>query len=1003
MISTRDFLLRILPWPPDDEPGYINVHAQCHMPDGKTPWTGLPTRDIDQFFQVVQKYLGWQSKPDLYYCMSRQGKTATSTKGETRAAKSQQEALALKSLYIDLDVKEGGYGNQKEALADLSDFCTQAKIPFPTACVSSGWGIHIYWCSSRALSPGEWRPYAEGLKALALAYGLKCDAGVTGDSARVLRIPGTFNLKRPVVKPVTILSLREKDYDFETDLSALLSVPVSSMGIRSTAGLIIADKPDAAFASLPMDSLAEGLEYDPLPPLDWVPLEKECGWFAEALKTGGKDFSQGLWNLTTLAATFLENGHELAHKMAKGHPGYSSGETEVLWERKLAERESRGLGWPSCKAIQAEGCKSCALCPHLAAGKSPLNLARVPNRGISSPGITMAPAVEGGTTGTAPVTETQDDKLVPLTVADLPPDYEIKDNIVYKLVQDKAKGGIPVITSTKLFHNKFFGPVWAQTGPPAINFHTSTSLGLFKSVCIPKTKMTSYELEKTLFAEDVSPITENFSHAKGFIVSWLAKLNEAAKALSSMPFGWHMEGDKCLGFSYGSVLYKSDGTRGPIGQIDRELQRIYTPDGEEEPWHDAFRLITDQKRPGLEVIVASSFAAPLMFAAGHYSVVLAVYGDSGASKSSAARVAAAVWGKPVLSKEVETATAKSVLDRLGQIRNLPYYWDEIKNEHAQKKAYDMLYVGSAGSDGGRLTADIQHREKKTWSTICGIFSNPPFSSFVIKENPNTDAGLARLFEWKEEKPKAKRAPGMISISDADRIFFRLDSNYGQIGKRWASFLGANRQKVYDRVVKEGHWFEQEVNDPNRNSFEERYWVALCSAIQAGAELANENLGLRFDTEAIRSFLVTTFKAQRHRKAEENIVSGSFDHTEQYLTGFLKAYRKSTLRTSQTEKGPIDIVSSPQDGHPTNIHWNLGTSELMFSQAALYTWLRQDTVRGDPRTVKEGLKHHFEARFNKGTLGKGTTLRENPEQIGIIPVKTGTPLWELMQQKDNDHE
>jgi hypothetical protein len=89
----------------------------------------------------------------------------------------------------------------------------------------------------------------------------------------------------------------------------------------------------------------------------------------------GKDYAQPLWNLTTLAATFLEDGHARAHKMGKHHPGYSRESTDALWERKNHERKEKGLGWPSCTAIQSNGCTGCATCPHLSKGKSPLHLA----------------------------------------------------------------------------------------------------------------------------------------------------------------------------------------------------------------------------------------------------------------------------------------------------------------------------------------------------------------------------------------------------------------------------------------------------------------------------------------------------------------------------------------------------------------------------------------------------------------------------------------------------
>src|ERR1035437_6416102 len=53
-------------------------------------------------------------------------------------------------------------------------------------------------------------------------------------------------------------------------------------------------------------SLAEGLERQEMPPLDYGPLIKECAFFRDALTSGGKEYSQPMWNLTTLMATFLE-------------------------------------------------------------------------------------------------------------------------------------------------------------------------------------------------------------------------------------------------------------------------------------------------------------------------------------------------------------------------------------------------------------------------------------------------------------------------------------------------------------------------------------------------------------------------------------------------------------------------------------------------------------------------------------------------------------------------
>jgi hypothetical protein len=45
-----------------------------------------------------------------------------------------------------------------------------------------------------------------------------------------------------------------------------------------------------------------------------------------------------------------------------------------MFDRKLAERHDRGLGYPSCAAIAGAGCKACATCPLLNKVKSPLNI-----------------------------------------------------------------------------------------------------------------------------------------------------------------------------------------------------------------------------------------------------------------------------------------------------------------------------------------------------------------------------------------------------------------------------------------------------------------------------------------------------------------------------------------------------------------------------------------------------------------------------------------------------
>ena len=997
--NIREFLLRVLPWPSDDEPGYINLHAQMHI-NGKTPWTGYPLRDVDNFLQQVYTCLSWKTPPDLYYCMSRQGLYREHQDGRNLAARSQDQALALKAVYLDLDVKEKGYSSVSDAVNAITKFCESVPLPTPSAYVASGGGLHVYWISQNPLSPMDWEPYANGLKNAASIYHLLCDAGVTGDSARVLRVPGTFNYKLPTPRPVKLLGIKEKDYDFAQDLSALLAIPgtVSAGRIAPTPPPILG-RPSSVFSSLPVESLAEGITREPLLPLEWTPLVKECGWFREALTVGGKDFSQGMWNLTTLAATFLENGHALAHKMAKGHAGYSYGETEALWERKQCERRDRGLGWPSCSAIQTEGCRHCAVCPHLGKIKSPLNLARVPKQAVAP---AVATFVANSPAGTVPVGPSGL-ALTPLTDVDMPNHtFKVIGGIINKLEERPGVQGQPATTvPVPLFNCQLYNP-WAQTNTDALHFTTSVDKGNYRAVCIPMAKMTTIELESELLRGGVSPVSENLKHVKGFIVSWLAKLNSAAAAHTNVPFGWSMNGNKCEGFSYGGILYKSDGTLGPSTISEPILREMYTPKGDEEPWREAFEMVIAEQRPGLQAILATAFGSPLMVGAGEYVGVLSVWGkETGARKSTAMRVALGVWGNPKLLKENERATENSVFKRLGQIRNLPYMWDEIKDDEAQAKAHNIL-LSSGAKEKARLKSDTTMQVMGDWENLIVIAANRCFSDFVLKKDPETAAGVVRLFEWEEKKPRI-RSPGIISASDAGRTLRLVDDNYGGAGKRWSAFLGTNYELCRAHVTNNSHLFEKAVEDPNRDTTEERFWIAMASAIQSGAELANEHLGLNFDTVALREFLVAKIREQRRTAVAETQAGGTFDHTEETLTAFLKAYRKQTMRTyrgppqANGKLAPIEVTLNPDKGYPSQIQWVVEQNELRFSKREFNSWLMLPVNKGNPRQMRQALVQHFGAHIDKGMLGMGTTIKENREELYRIKVIPNTPLWDMMMK------
>ena len=194
------------------------------------------------------------------------------------------------------------------------------------------------------------------------------DFGVTGDAARILRVPGTYNRKYGEPRPVRLLEkyCPGTQYNFEQHFQTN----------RDVAGRIGSLKVAPAFAHLEASrNIAEGIVLHELPPVPFAPVKEGCAWLREAHETGGKDFDEPQWNLTTYISLFLEDGHALAHAFGNQHPDYSVETTDDKRERKDRERRTKKSGMAELQACSRNwGKPHCAACPHFAEGKSPLNL-----------------------------------------------------------------------------------------------------------------------------------------------------------------------------------------------------------------------------------------------------------------------------------------------------------------------------------------------------------------------------------------------------------------------------------------------------------------------------------------------------------------------------------------------------------------------------------------------------------------------------------------------------
>jgi uncharacterized protein DUF927 len=964
-MDRREVLRRIIPW---DIGGYCSIHWQW---PGAKGFSGHCCASLDEaiaFINTLPKGV------NCYICMGRHD-------GERKRA----HIRALQSLYTDVDVVDNGSGEIVHPVIPhlVCVFCQRIGIPNPTFMIASGsGGVHPYWCNIGPLTVDQWQPYADALKAAILKFDwqrvcdfitngaklkpvkIKVDAFVTADSTRVLRLLGSENQKHNPPRPVLLVRSSSTcvDYDFTKDFTKL-----KEKVVREPEGFV----------------LGEGIDTNKVGPVPFAPIREGCAWLRVAHETGGRDYNEPQWHLTTLSAVFMEGGHELAHAFGSQHPGYSYESTEEKWERKCKEHDEKGVGWPSCKSIEAAGSKECKACPHFAKGKSPHHLAL------------------------DVIHEREDEQLLKELDAErpkelsLPKDYVVnkKTGYICDVAQKYNKKGQPIGPKylLELFLCEVHDPIASIiNGLQGVSYEIKSGKNPPVRVFTP---MGGFEPKK-LAENGINNRSENGKKTMKFGESWIETLHRLKASRDLSELGWRYEDGKICGFVYGGTFTRTDGTTTSSGlNTEDHVLKWYQPSGGKEPWYRAAKLLTDRKRVELDVILAVGFAAPLMIFAGTiYGGMLSIWGEAGTSKSTAQQLACAVWAHPKFGRETLNSTSKSVLNKLGMLKNLPAYWDDIQDEVRQEHLFQAMFINAQGLEGGRLTTNIEQRERKQWHTFMVACSNASFVEYVIKKQPSTTAGIRRVLEF--EINRIPNEPGLIDNVDAINIYGELEYNYGRVGYEYARLLATEHEQIRTMVIETVKRFRSKVG----GKAEETYWWGMAGVLVAGSHMALR-MGVDIDPVRIEDFLVDVFVKNRQLRDREATEGGSQDNTWNALVGFLINFigkGHSIRRSISLRHGgqPIsEVPKPPREGCPLYIDIIEGENKLRISKKAFRKYLNDQQIQ--PRQVITGLERHYGAKVDnfKATLGSGTQWAVAQEDVIEIPI-TG-PLMELMRQAEDD--
>lgn len=893
---------------------------------------------------------------DIYVCMGAQSQ-ATARVGKNgktyyAAFRRRENAVFLKSLYIDVDVKpdnlEKGYADQAEAVREFNRIYTGMGLPPPSIAIASGsGGFHAHWVLTEAISYADWQPLAQALVNGFVAGGFRGDTGCSIDPSRLLRVPNTFNFKNGARNPVTIFDDSRADYLVDV-LRSALSVYIGSAApqpVRGNARTILGPLPtNLNLSKIDPNALGAGIVTgnDPVPIAE---LSKVCPWIEATLKDGGAKNANPLWLASTNVSLFTPEGRDAAHWMAQGHISYNVAETDALYQRQLDVKQQRDLGWPQCRSIYNQGAPQCKTCPHLALNKSPFNL------------------VPMGITAHVPTLQT----LAVQLSLQVPAPYVVDaGGYVCKVVtvdEGATQKNVPLCKFT-------FDKPWLQDEPPMLNFSTEINRKI-RQIKVPYQEIhDNATLGKRLSSQGMQVQKHHLNDLSGFMTSWIEELSRTRdNIVHNAPFGWSVKDGKVDGFVYAGHIW-SKGVPRPASNPDPILAAQYLPTGDLEPWRAAAAMITDQARPALDAMLAASFAAPLVRFTGQTGLLLSTYSqESGIGKSTAMKAAQSVWGHPIKAVQSLSDTQNSVIKKIGDIKNLPMFWDELKTDEDTRRFVNLAFQLAQGKEKSRLGSDTSYRDTGTWQTTLVATSNDSLVHFVMQATKTTAAGVYRIFEY----VVPPGVTGQISSATAQQITAKLNDNYGNAGLLYAQFLGEHHEAVAVYVDNLMHELEKAHNIKP----DERFWAAMVTTIIAGAHYSNQ-LGLTSINEAaLREFMLARFEDMRGLRREAPVDVANALNVLSMLAKYLNAKkRRNSITTSHIHTaagrppaGSVRILSDMSKVDDIQVQYGRDDYLLRFRKVAFDDWLTEQHL--SHTIVLSELMDKFGIRQFRGKLAAAT--------------------------------
>lgn len=916
-------------------------------------------------------YTAENTKDELYFALGSFTQLPADLKQKPgqKGVRKQHNVAALRSFWCDLDVKPGvagAYGTIEDAATAIKQFVTTQNMPRPFV-VKSGGGLHCYWPLTEDIDADKWTHYANILKHLFKAAGVKADPSRTADCASVLRPVGAANWKTGMPRPVTLVVRGEvvTPKAFMTKLAMLaeqLALPVDSPAPRvqvevNAAPLTIAgtapvftEQAQAAMA----EEIEGGVGIQTYAESEAPRVAQRCAQIKWHAMTQGADATEPQWYDMLGCMRFCKDGEKAVHLLSSKHADYSAERVNS----KIDQHVGTGVGPTTCERFELNRPRGCAGCPHLGKVKSPIVLGRE---------LLAAPQ---------PVVELQQDNgtVESFELPNPPAPYKRAVNPetgrprIVMMVEDKDGDTF----ETVLYDHDLY-PVsreWHEKDRKyTIKIRTWLPQDGWIEVAVDQGLLLSDRkaVAKVLGNAGIACEVSKIDYLVDYMLGYIRVLQMQAKANTIyVQLGFDKNHER---FVLPDRILTTSGTipHDACNEIKFALKQFTPPVGTLEGWTETANFFGVAGREAMQVLVMASFASPLFHFTGFNGGWLNVCGKAGSGKSLAMRCGAAVWGHPEMlwtsvrdRKENGAAVGDTLLayyNLHGIAQYLPVFYDECTGL-LPATAGAMAYQQTGGGGRGRMGQNgVAQEIRNQHHNLLISTSNDSIQSKFSLETDAMAAQAIRVFE-------VVCPSGTFDKTTGTEVFFKINENYGHAGAVFMRAVMDDLPAVKSRM----RAVIPALDKASGVSNQDRFWSAYPAAMIVALEITNR-LGLtNYNVAAFTKFCIDAIIGMRAGLKETG-------QTPVELLGeFLRVHDRNTLVLSSAGNGttPALITKEP---HDTLMVRNESYTNLIYiERAALRRWLQKRGV--DPSALRAalttaGMLLDGDAQY---TLGKGTVWK-----------------------------